>query len=98
MHISQKELAQRLNIPQPRISELETKLKSGNMTEQLKLIADLGEQLGLSLMMVPDELVPDVHSKIQDYDIEQEFGSKSIFDQIFDEVAEYEGSPVPRYR
>lgn len=91
-HLSQKDLARKLNLPQPRISELETKLKSGNMTEQFKLVADLAEQLGLSLMMIPNEIVADVQSKIQDFDIEQQFGSKSIFDQIFDDVADYEAS------
>lgn len=91
-HLSQNDLARKLNLPQPRISELETRLKSGNMTEQFKLVADLAEQLGLSLMMIPNEIVPDVQSKIQDFDIEQQFGSKSVFDQIFDDVTEYEAS------
>lgn len=95
--LSQQELAKRLHVSQPRISELETKLRTGNVSDQVRLIAGVAEQLGMSLMLVPNELVPSVNSIIQDYEIEQRVGPKSIFDQIFDPAEEWEMSqPQPR--
>ena len=56
IHISQKDLGLKMNLPQSHISQIE----SGNVDPRLSSITELSRVLGLEIMLIPRNLVPTV--------------------------------------
>lgn len=81
-------LAREIGVPQPRISEFETRMRDGEVTKQMELLILTAEKLGLVPMLVPEGALEQVTAAIQDYEIVERIGSKSVFDAIYDEVEE----------
>lgn len=90
-------LASQMGIPQPRLSELEGRMRNGNVSKQLELLLATAETLGLVAVLVPQGAVEHVKGAIDDYEIAQRIGRRSQFDEIYDEVAEEEAQPVPGF-
>lgn len=93
-HVTQRSLAHDLGVPQPRLSEMEGRIKSGEVTKQMELLLLAADRLGLVPMLVPKDVVPAVKTVIQDYSVSQRIGRRSQFDQIWGEVAEEESRPI----
>ena len=90
--LSHTDLARRLQVHQPRLSEFEHRLKDGTVSAQMKMFLKVADELGFVVKLVPREVETDVDTRIRDFEIEKKVCSKSVFDEIFVEAAEFEAN------
>ncbi|MGE7156022.1 helix-turn-helix domain-containing protein [Methylorubrum rhodesianum] len=81
----QEALAQSLGIPQPRIAELEARLRDGRPTKQVSLLLQAAAAVGLVPMFVPEEAVHAVKAAVEAAQMEP---LPSVWDEVFVDLSE----------
>lgn len=91
--IPQEALAQELHVSQPRVAEMEARLRDGRLTKQTALIFQTAAALGLVPMFIPAEAADRVAAVVQDAQAE---AVRSTWDEVFIDLgAEDESSLAP---